>query len=484
MSLFGGPRVIRGVMSLAVLAGTAVTSVGPSAQAATGPHRDASGLWVVPETHPDPIPPDLMATYDALTTLSEAQPTAYGYVHLNAAKTGLVLPVTSAGAAGAVAGLVRGSLAAGESNPSTSDPYGKLQAKLARVIPTVVTVVGVNSGQPRRLALSTRTGSVAMPQTTTSRAVLDSIADAAIELSKDPQFEEADIWRTWVDRDNGRVVVTAAHLTDGLAARLVADFGTDLVAVTEQPNPQARTTNGRLLDRSPHRGGNRIITPVAGGDYVSCTGGFSWWLSAAKSGPGMLTAGHCAPYGGAVKADTAFGNITSMTRENWTPGVGSALLPGEKAYRGDMALIQLYSGRSIVPSIYRGAANSSSTSTVSEMWSRRAAPGDQFCTGGSMAGEICGWVVDKVGVQQKVEGGAISRNVVVSKSKQGWCVQVGDSGGPVFTVTPKGTIAAKGLISTTAGGGSDSYGGVLDPCTTGFTDIWDPYVGFPGKLAT
>lgn len=126
MSLFGGPRVIRGVMSLAVLAGTAVTSVGPSAQAATGPHRDASGLWVVPETHPDRIPPDLMATYDALTTLSEAQPTAYGYVHLNAAKTGLVLPVTSAGAAGAVAGLVRGSLAAGESNPSTSDPYGKL----------------------------------------------------------------------------------------------------------------------------------------------------------------------------------------------------------------------------------------------------------------------------------------------------------------------------------------------------------------------
>jgi streptogrisin C len=117
------------------------------------------------------------------------------------------------------------------------------------------------------------------------------------------------------------------------------------------------------------------------------------------------------------------------------------------------------------------------------MWSRRAQSGDQYCTGGSFSGEICGWTVDAAGVDRYVSG-KWKRSIVVSSSRQGWCIRSGESGGAVYTVNSNGSVAAKGIHSSSSGGGSDFYGGALDPCEEQFTDIWDAYYGFPGTLKT
>jgi hypothetical protein len=73
---------------------------------------------------------------------------------------------------------------------------------------------------------------------------------------------------------------------------------------------------------------------------------------------------------------------------------------------------------------------------------------------------------------------------VTSKSKQGWCARHGDSGGPVYTVYSDGAVAAKGIISSGNGGGTDSYGGLFDKCTMQYTDIYDAYYALPGSLKT
>lgn len=133
--------------------------------------------------------------------------------------------------------------------------------------------------------------------------------------------------------------------------------------------------------------------------------------------------------------------------------------------------------------IYRGGSTSTSAASVSGMFSRQAQSGDQYCTGGSRSGEICGWTVNKVGVNIKYSDGATIRNAVSSKNKQGWCTRPGDSGGPVYIVSGS-KVVAKGIISGGGGGGSDYYGGLFDQCTQVFTDIYQPYYGFPGVIRT
>jgi hypothetical protein len=114
------------------------------------------------------------------------------------------------------------------------------------------------------------------------------------------------------------------------------------------PRDVSVDTVGRLADGSPFYGGSRISVPTG-----SCTDAFSW-------------------------------NITAA---------GTVYLPGETVYRGDMALAQITSGKCSSARIYRGAYNSTSSNSVRSMWSRRAQSGDQYRTGGSYSGEICGWTV-------------------------------------------------------------------------------------------
>ncbi|WIM95013.1 hypothetical protein ACTOB_007074 [Actinoplanes oblitus] len=148
-----------------------------------------------------------------------------------------------------------------------------------------------------------------------------------------------------------------------------------------------------------------------------------------------------------------------------------------------MALIEVWPGKSVRDRVYRGGHSSTSSFQVRSMWHRRAAAGDKFCTGGKESGEICDWTVSKTGVDVKTDLG-LNHNEVTSKSQSGWCPRHGDSGGPVYTVNSDGTVAAKGIISSGSGGGTDHYAGSLDlhQCAIQFTDIYDAYQGFPGSL--
>jgi hypothetical protein len=43
-------------------------------------------------------------------------------------------------------------------------------------------------------------------------------------------------------------------------------------------------------------------------------------------------------------------------------------------------------------------------------------------------------------------------------------------------------VYAKGILNGASGGGGDYYGGVFDKCAMSFTDIYQPYYGFPGVI--
>ena len=51
------------------------------------------------------------------------------------------------------------------------------------------------------------------------------------------------------------------------------------------------------------------------------------------------------------------GTITASTRENWTDATGTVYFTGDSTYRGDVALIEMFSGKSGGASIYSGADN-------------------------------------------------------------------------------------------------------------------------------
>jgi hypothetical protein len=113
--------------------------------------------------------------------------------------------------------------------------------------------------------------------------------------------------------------------------------------------------------------------------------------------------------------------------------------------------------------------------------------GDQYCTGGSTKGEVCGWSQNwGAAGNWYYDGTGETARRVWHGTKHGHCTAPGDSGGPVYTVRGDGGIAAKGIISGSSGfGGSDWYTGSLEsPCENVFTDIWDAYYGLPGYLQT
>lgn len=119
------------------------------------------------------------------------------------------------------------------------------------------------------------------------------------------------------------------------------------------------------------------------------------------------------------------------------------------------------------------------------MWSRSPAAGDQFCTGGAVKGEQCGWTTDWSGAgNYYYSGNGTTAKRVWRGSKRGHCMAPGDSGGPIYTVGSDGGVHAKGIYSGAVGWGGDDYfaGALDDPCVAVYTDIWDAYHAMPGSL--
>ena len=82
------------------------------------------------------------------------------------------------------------------------------------------------------------------------------------------------------------------------------------------------------------------------------------------------------------------------------------------------------------------------------MWSRSPVVGDSFYTGGAYSGELGSWTVTVIGMNQWYlgDGWDVWARNVTEGSRSGTCIQHGDSGGPVFTLTTGG-VSAKGIIS-------------------------------------
>ena len=419
---------------------------------------------VDPEDVNEPVPASLRDAVGVYDQLAEGNPNDLGYPHV--VNNAIVVDAATPAGADKTEALADGTLPAPvQSTPTDPDVALTESESAIKAEAAAVESQSVVDGM-----------AIDVQSVATNRNELDQLLEDVLQAAdSDPALAAAGIWQTEIDRDASRVAITMDSVTSPAAQRLVQLFG-QKVELIPGVNPANSDSVGRLADDTPFYGGARIS--VAGGG--SCTTAFAWTITSTKAG--MLTAGHCAPDGGTISTWGAVyqGTITSGSRENYS-STGTVYLPGQNVYRGDMALTTITAAKTSTPRIYQGAASSTTSRSVRGMFSRRAQKGDQFCTGGSYSGEVCGWTVDAAGVTMKVSG-KWKRNVVRSTARQGWCIRPGDSGGPVYIVNADGSVSAMGIINSGGGGGSDFYGGALDKCSMQFTDIWEAYSGFPGLL--
>ena len=305
-----------------------------------------------------------------------------------------------------------------------------------------------------------------------SRTTLQRIVDGAIGRQTGGRI----VYASYPDPEHDRVILEVDQVTDPFLYDLASRFDATAIAVYAQPSHTVTAPASRNYDGSPFWGGAQINAPAGG-----CTDAFSWY-----SGPYqmMLTAGHCAPNGGSVSTPVySMGSVNAESEESWNPGTGTVYLTGQSTYRGDIALIRINSGKSSEGWMYTGGWNSNSGANVKQMWSRSPQSGDSYCTGGYASGEVCSWVVDWVGGDYYYSGTGETARHVTHGTKKGQCIDLGDSGGPVYTYVTGG-VAAKGIISGAWIG--DSYADWYEPysCENVFTDIWDAYYALPGILRT
>ncbi|WP_283134949.1 S1 family peptidase [Rhizohabitans arisaemae] len=329
---------------------------------------------------------------------------------------------------------------------------------------------------PERKLAPQASGSLAAEGETTSMDIqvpivkyswnrLEAIKDEVLGLTPDVLPGVDHLINAMVQPERNRVVVEANAAPDALRTALATRYGSDAVAIlltdAVRPSPLARHNDG-----SPFYGGSKIRTNVTSG----CTSAFPWQVQGVAH---MVTAGHCTSGNG--WANTPVTEMGTVIKDNWNNGKGTVKIDGQTAYRGDVSLIKVKSGKTVQPRIYVGNATSGSSRIVGGMWSRKARHGDKFCSGGQVTGELCGWMVYTAGMTVHYGDGTILRNAFFAK-KRGTCPRGGDSGGPAYTVNARGRIVAKGVFS--GGGGS---GTAANPCRGYFTDIWDAYAALPGS---
>lgn len=418
-------RGLAAIIGLSSVAWTGTVAASP----APGDHVHASGITVLASlpTPPDPLALAFSVAVGEADQASLAWPSDLGFPWVDRQQSQLVIPsVSAAGRAAASSILARPSL-----------------AQVSRRVDVV----------------------------RHSRAKLQRIIDGAIG----PQPGGAVVYASYPDPAHDRVILEASQAPDAFLYALAGRFDATAIAVYVQPSHRGSGLSNRNNDISPFWGGAQINAPAGG-----CTDAFSWHAGSTQM---MLTAGHCAPNGGGVSTPaSSMGSVNSNTEESWNGGVGTVYLSGQSTYRGDIALIRLYSGLLSTGIMYRGGPGSGQTATVMEQWSRSPQNGDQYCTGGAYSGEICGWVVDWVGGNYYYSDSNETARHVTHGTKKAWCVIPGDSGGPTYTVRSDGGIAAKGIISGV--NIHDNYADWYEPwsCENVFTDIWDAWYAFPGIL--
>ncbi|MEU4326725.1 hypothetical protein [Nonomuraea dietziae] len=304
---------------------------------------------------------------------------------------------------------------------------------------------------------------------------LNAIKDEIVAISPGVLPGVEKVSAALIQAEQNRVIVESSDASEAFRVALATRYGADAVVVRQVPDEGFDGAQARWNDTSVggFYGGARISTSVG-----SCTNAFSWRYSGYQA---MITAGHCTSLNGSVSTLSEYQG--SVVKDTWNNSTGTVYIDGQSTYRGDLSLIRLSGSKKSAARIYVGNSTSGSSRAVAGMWSRRPGYGDQYCTGGSTAGELCGWKVNALKINVRYSGGQYARNMTRGY-KQGQCTRGGDSGGPVYTVNSAGKVVAKGVHSGGGGGGSDGWGGALDPCREYFTDVYEAYYGFPGVIAT
>jgi hypothetical protein len=311
-----------------------------------------------------------------------------------------------------------------------------------------------------------------MPTTTKIRQVarsfgmLEGIKHEVTSLSHEGVPDADLIFQSTPDHESNRIVISVSKASERLFAALSKRFGTEAIALLIDPKGAGATLGNRQTDTSPYWGGAHIVTPG-----YNCSDAFSWVTSGAI-GNAMITAAHCIPSGGSVTigSQSGAGTVTSASRENWDADHGTQYYTGQSTYRGDVALIQLASNRKSNPYIYRGDANSSTSSSVVSFYQRNSVSGDVFYVGGATTGETGPYTVDwtSADIIYDPPSDKWARNMTSAvRGTFDTCANHGDSGGSVFAKVTGGVKAA-GVFS-----------GFL-VCRIYFTDIYRSYLGLPG----
>jgi streptogrisin C len=393
-----------------LVAATAATTSGATTPEGGTPVVHPSGIVILEESDPDadPIPEAAAAALSEAMQQSSRDPEDFAYPFYDPAKRTVVLsPASARGRAQVGAARLAASKAA-----ATTGEQVTVEQRAARV----------------------------------SRTRIDAAMDDLIGR----QREGVTIIDAYPDPINSRLIVEVSALDDAFLFRAARTHGSDVLAVRLSRDAEiiGSPAVGREADNSPFYGGAHI-------DPRGCTSGFAWHSGSTEM---MLTAGHCYPTGGSISTPTSsMGRVSSGTEENWTSGTGTVLMTGETTNRGDLAMIRISSGQSSSSRIYRGGPGSTTAANVSGKWSRSPSQGDEYCTGGRVAGEVCGWKVKWAAAGNHFYNGSNeTARRVWRGEKRGDCIQGGDSGGPVYTVNSSGAVAAKGIISGVNGyGGSD-----------------------------
>ncbi|MEU7990601.1 DNRLRE domain-containing protein [Streptosporangium canum] len=322
-----------------------------------------------------------------------------------------------------------------------------------------------------------------IPDATNSAERLNTIADEVLSLDATqlPGADKLLAARVWPQRN--QVLLQATAVTPELRLALAQRYGTNTTAIWLRPgasHPVADVDSRNNPTENGYIEGGALYRPINGG---SCTTAFSWG-GAGKNF--ITTAGHCVPR---AKDPNDIGITSLGLREEstWDDGVGSVKIPGQPTTYGDAGLIDISIQRRI-PSIFIGGVNSSTWSPVASQWYRRSQDGDQYCVGGALTGQTCGWKVTHIGwkVQYKKAGLTETVRWVNRAVRVNRCNAGGDSGAPIYTIRSHkghpddGSVIAKGIHS---GSEKDAEGNTKTAdCVSFFTDIMDVSKAFGGQV--
>lgn len=208
-------------------------------------------------------------------------------------------------------------------------------------------------------------------------------------------------------------------------------------------NTTATTTPTRLLDSQPYYGGDRVgIENSSGQVDAECTVAWDYQISGKYY---MASAGHCATGGQTVLQ--GYENSAKQFVYTGTMGVVANVQFGNNRIDG-----LILANSSYFPAIYTSTSGARAVTGTTPV-----APTSSICADGSFTGDSCGGIVQHVNecVHENDQGVTYNICGLDEATSSHRLIQPGDSGGPVLSNIPDGSVHVSGLISGGNTAGTD-----------------------------